>query len=64
MLLVDDTLRHATLLPSVFDLAQQQQHPVGNKDSYYSTYNVLAPVKSTTPTYGTLLPEINLRFLE
>jgi len=47
MLLVVDTLRHATLLPSVLDMAQQQQHPVGNKNSYYLTYNFLALVVST-----------------
>jgi hypothetical protein len=41
MPLVVDTLRHATLLPSVLDMAQQQQHPVGNKNSYYLTYNFL-----------------------
>jgi hypothetical protein len=45
MLLVVDTLRHATLLPSVLDMAQQ--HPVGNKNSYYLTYNFLALVVST-----------------
>ena len=39
MLLVVDTLRHATLLPSVLHMAQHQQHAVGNKNSYYLTYN-------------------------
>lgn len=47
MLLVGDTLRHATLLPSVLDMAQQQQHPVGNNNTYYSTYKFLAPFKAT-----------------
>lgn len=49
MLLVVDTLRHATLPPSVFDMAQRQQQPVGNKNSYYLTYNFLARVVSTKP---------------
>jgi len=47
MLLVVDTLRHATLLPSVLHMAQHQQHAVGNKNSYYLTYIFFARVVST-----------------
>jgi hypothetical protein len=60
MLLVVDTLCHATLLPSVLDMAQLQEHPVGNKNSYYSTYNFLALVVSTKSYLRNLTTEKKL----